>query len=283
MANPVGSPCLVDTKGSNQQNCYPPLSDSPFHLGPAVDLSILSLHLAGISSLLGDECCPKFIFKILPAFSLPRTNSLKRIGPHNITILSILFGSLLGDSYAERGKIGTRVILQQEYSNREYLKWFYTRLLEEGYCRAELPQMEDRIGSKGKIRNYYRARTFGYSSFNWLHDAFYKRSSDGSLIKGIPIGLLSTYLTPLALAHWIKDDGTVHANSLRFCTHSFTKEDVLILGEFLKSKYNIETSLHRQSPLKEQYKLYIKQESFPLLQSIVLPHKHKSKQIKIHL
>lgn len=32
---------------------YPPLSDSPYHLGAAVDLSILSLHLAGISSLLG--------------------------------------------------------------------------------------------------------------------------------------------------------------------------------------------------------------------------------------
>jgi len=32
---------------------YPPLSDTPFHTGPAVDLSILSLHLAGISSLLG--------------------------------------------------------------------------------------------------------------------------------------------------------------------------------------------------------------------------------------
>ena len=32
---------------------YPPLSDTPFHMGAAVDLSILSLHLAGISSLLG--------------------------------------------------------------------------------------------------------------------------------------------------------------------------------------------------------------------------------------
>ena len=32
---------------------YPPLSDSPYHLGAAVDLSILSLHIAGISSLLG--------------------------------------------------------------------------------------------------------------------------------------------------------------------------------------------------------------------------------------
>lgn len=33
--------------------CYPPLSDTPYQLGAAVDLSILSLHIAGISSLLG--------------------------------------------------------------------------------------------------------------------------------------------------------------------------------------------------------------------------------------
>ena len=32
---------------------YPPLSDTPYHSGPAVDLSILSLHIAGFSSLMG--------------------------------------------------------------------------------------------------------------------------------------------------------------------------------------------------------------------------------------
>jgi cytochrome c oxidase subunit 1 len=32
---------------------YPPLSDTPYHMGSAVDLSILSLHVAGVSSLLG--------------------------------------------------------------------------------------------------------------------------------------------------------------------------------------------------------------------------------------
>jgi heme/copper-type cytochrome/quinol oxidase subunit 1 len=32
---------------------YPPLSDTPYHLGSAVDLSILSLHVAGFSSLMG--------------------------------------------------------------------------------------------------------------------------------------------------------------------------------------------------------------------------------------
>lgn len=40
---------------------------------------------------------------------------IKRIGPHNIDILSILFGSLLGDAYAERrdGGAGTRITFEQ--------------------------------------------------------------------------------------------------------------------------------------------------------------------------
>lgn len=32
---------------------YPPLSDTPYHMGISVDLGILSLHVAGISSLMG--------------------------------------------------------------------------------------------------------------------------------------------------------------------------------------------------------------------------------------
>lgn len=36
-----------------QYNCYPPLSGSQSHSGPAVDLAIFALHLSGISSLLG--------------------------------------------------------------------------------------------------------------------------------------------------------------------------------------------------------------------------------------
>ncbi len=30
---------------------YPPLSDTPYHLGSAVDFSILALHIAGINYL----------------------------------------------------------------------------------------------------------------------------------------------------------------------------------------------------------------------------------------
>jgi hypothetical protein len=41
------------------------------------------------------------MISVLP-FSYPRFPSLKRIGPHNYNILSILIGSLLGDGTMEK-------------------------------------------------------------------------------------------------------------------------------------------------------------------------------------
>lgn len=52
-----------------------------------------------------------------------KLNSMKRIGPHNIDIMSIIIGSTLGDSHLEKraGGIGTRVIFEQSNKNVEYL------------------------------------------------------------------------------------------------------------------------------------------------------------------
>lgn len=64
------------------------------------------------------------------AFSDPNTKSYNRIGPHLEKMISIIFGTLLGDSYAERReyetlkgtvKGGTRICFQQENSNMEKL------------------------------------------------------------------------------------------------------------------------------------------------------------------
>jgi ubiquinol-cytochrome c reductase cytochrome b subunit len=49
--------------------------------------------------------------------------SEKRIGPHNLDILSIIYGSLLGDGHAEfrkQGK-GTRISFMQEFPHLHYL------------------------------------------------------------------------------------------------------------------------------------------------------------------
>jgi len=60
------------------------------------------------------------IFPILP-FSTGRISSLKRIGPHNYEILSILIGSLLGDGSMEKITDGYRFAFYQKGDHIEYL------------------------------------------------------------------------------------------------------------------------------------------------------------------
>jgi hypothetical protein len=64
-----------------------------------------------------------FSLAALPLLGSRRLNSMKRIGPHNLDILSLIIGSTLGDSHLEKraGGIGTRVIFEQSNKNVEYL------------------------------------------------------------------------------------------------------------------------------------------------------------------
>ena len=50
-----------------------------------------------------------------------KIRAVKRIGPHNMDILSIIFGTLLGDGYAEKRVNGTRITFYQEGSHKDYL------------------------------------------------------------------------------------------------------------------------------------------------------------------
>jgi ubiquinol-cytochrome c reductase cytochrome b subunit len=62
-----------------------------------------------------------FIFEMLIVPSRIRAD--QRIGPHNITILSIITGSLLGDAHAEyrsNGR-GTRISFYQEAAHLSYI------------------------------------------------------------------------------------------------------------------------------------------------------------------
>jgi len=52
-----------------------------------------------------------------------RIRAEARVGPHNNDIISIFYGTLLGDSHAEwrsKGR-GTRISISQEGNHREYL------------------------------------------------------------------------------------------------------------------------------------------------------------------
>lgn len=240
----------------------------------------------GQMSLWGKLMCPKWfeflniqsnvnIYSLSLPFILPKTRAIKRIGPHNFEVLSILIGSLLGDAYAEHHGQGTRFCFQQEHSNKPYLLWFHNYLSELGYCTTTIPLTTTRIGKGGKLRYVSRFRTYTYKSFNWIHSAFYKEG-----IKIIPVEI-GDYLSPLALAVWLMDDGGKVSSGLKIATNSFSKEEVEYLATLLRNKYGFKISVISAGHIN-QYNLYFSKSSMKLLAQIVKPYLHPSMYYKLN-
>jgi ubiquinol-cytochrome c reductase cytochrome b subunit len=89
---------------------------------------------------------------------ISKLKGIYRIGPHNKDVISIIFGSLLGDAYAEKRffKLGTRFSFSQEASHVKYLMFLHKFFSELGYCNPKLPVITTRLGNKGKVRKVAR-------------------------------------------------------------------------------------------------------------------------------
>jgi ubiquinol-cytochrome c reductase cytochrome b subunit len=137
---------------------------------------------------------------------------------------------------------------------------FWRFLSDRGYCSTKKPKLVIRTAKGGRVRYYCKVQSGSFSSFIWIHSIFYR---DG--VKIVP-SCIGEYLTPLALAVWIMDDGTAMAYGLKVATHNFSYNDVLFLCTVLKDKYDIVATLNRD---RDQWALYIHSESMPILRSIV--------------
>ena len=236
-------------------------------------------------------------------FSSPRVNPIKRIGPHNSEILSIFIGSLLGDGSMEKSLNGSRFVYSHAKLNGEYLLWLHQVISKLGYTDKIIPKFYIRKGSElvnelNVIRSYdsyfcicnwnetqrdcsysysYRLRSFTFYSLNWMYDAFYPNKTR----KVIP-DFINIYLTPLALAVWMMDDGTYFKNKgFKFSTNSFTLKEVQNLASILKTKYNLDTTMHK-SGLNNQYNIYVPKTSFIILREIVKPYFHPTMLYKLN-
>lgn len=212
-----------------------------------------------------------------------RLNSYERIGPHNIDILSIIIGSVLGDGYLEKRKsdLGTRIRFEQCSRNVEYLMWFHNYLSIRGYCNSKKPTLRIRIRKNEKIYFSYSTRTYSFTSFNWLRDMFYIFDlTQNKWKKIVPINI-GEYLTPLALAIWFMDDGSKKGSSVSIATNYFSEKEILFLSETIKTKYGIISS-KVSSGVNKGYSLYIHKNSLPLFSSIIKPYIVPSMYYKLH-
>jgi ubiquinol-cytochrome c reductase cytochrome b subunit len=90
-----------------------------------------------------------------------KLKGIYRIGPHNKDVISILFGSLLGNAQGDKRLLGkgTKFIFYQEASHINYLMFLHKLFSELSYCNSKLPVIKTRLGSKGKIRKVAKFST----------------------------------------------------------------------------------------------------------------------------
>lgn len=210
--------------------------------------------------------CPvQDIFNIdnsMTYFFIPNIRAKNRIGPHNQDVISVIFGGLLANAYANKRPIdGVRICYRQNVIHLQYLLWLYNFFYERGYVSNLTPRLYTRIVNK----NVYEGKefnTFTFRSFFWIHKLFY---SSGK--KKLPsYESLYTYLTPLALAIWIMDDGGFVISGVRIATYNFSYNEHLIIVKVLKDKYDLDCTIQT---IDKKYCIYIKSKSLEKLRKIV--------------
>jgi Cytochrome c oxidase subunit III/LAGLIDADG DNA endonuclease family len=211
----------------------------------------------------------------LPKLTTRRTPSTKRIGPHNYEVLCLLIGSLLGDGHLAKDPIGngSKFEIYQKGGHIEYILWLHEFLSKRGYCTENIPNIQSRI-INGKLAYYCRFRTYTYSSFNWIHEGFYPTLSSGQNSKKVIPVWIEEYLSPLALAIWIMDDGSwIKNRGLKLCTNCFTLKDTKFLVSILEKKYNLSIAIHSAGAI-DQYNIYLPKKNLPVLIPLVSPYMH---------
>ena len=117
------------------------------------------------------------------------------------------------------------------------------------------------------MRFNYRLTLFTFTSLTWIYDSFYT-IIEGSPKKIVPF-LISKYLTPIGLAHWIMQDGSYQKKQgIYIATNNFSYEDCKFLASILTTKYNLKTSVIKTG-IPNQWRISIWKESMPLLREIV--------------
>lgn len=235
----------------------------------------------------------KNYFIINKRFFHTNIRAINRIGPHNIDVISIIIGLLMGDGYAQnRTGEGVRIAIRQSVVHKDYLFFLYNFFLDRGYCTKLIPRLYTRkIKGINKVYNGYEFNTFTFRSFVWLHELFYKKGK-----KYINTEIVN-YFTPLALAIWIMDDGTWTGYGVRLATNAFTLKEVKILRDMLEFKFKLDctiqeisftsinsTSFSKKKEINQKkYSIYIKKNSIDKLKNLILKYMHSSMYYKLNI
>lgn len=187
--------------------------------------------------------------------------SLKKTLKLNNTQREIIIGLMLGDGHLETMNNGRTYRLKVEQSLRksDYVAWLFEKFNNFVLSKPKI---------KKKFRNGVATKNIGFSTVSHGSFRFYAQQFYVSGKKVVP-KMIGRLLSPLALAVWYMDDGSVKSKSHKakiINTQCFSKAEVLLLMKTLKDKFQIRTKLRKQ---KEGYQIYIFSESVDKFRKII--------------
>lgn len=184
----------------------------------------------------------------------------------------IIFGCLLGDGKLEmppRG-VNARLGFTQSKDHKEYFISVCDSL--SNICSGKYRESSYLDKRTGKT---YKALSFWSRALPLLNEFYHNFYVDK--VKRAPQDL--SLLTPLALAHWLMQDGSRGTSKgLYICTDSFTYADVERLTHYLMDRYNLKCSIHKAGG---NHRIYILAKSVETVKNLVLPFMHKSMLYKL--
>ena len=153
----------------------------------------------------------------------------------------VLIGTLLGDGCLETQNRGRTYRLKIEHSmtQKDYVDWKYQ--VFKNFTLSE-PRIHKRM-SYGSVRENHCFSTVSHGSLRFYGQQFYKNGK-----KTMP-KIISKMITPLALAVWFMDDGSIKSKQHRALvihSQSFNKQDLLNIIEVLDKKYGIKLTLRKR-------------------------------------
>nr|YP_007507244.1 LAGLIDADG endonuclease [Gonium pectorale]BAM85931.1 LAGLIDADG endonuclease [Gonium pectorale] len=211
----------------------------------------------------------KFNRSLHRKFYTGRIPANKRHGLHCFLFKQLLVGFMLGDGWLEKHGKGVRLAISLTEKFKDVAQFYLVLLYGLGYTNKfelGLPLVRKNKTTKP----YYQIKTFTFESLLPYFSLWYKQMGVRN-IKQLPDKeQLYELLSPFTLAVWIMGDGSgMRDGGFKIASHSFTKEQNMVLCNILAERYNIKTTLVNEKGL---YHIYVWKRSTHLLYVIVKPY-----------
>lgn len=188
----------------------------------------------------------------------------------------IIIGLMLGDGHMETQNNGRtyRLKVEQAIEHQDYVNWLHDNFKEWVLQKPAYKNKIDKRSGKKSVNIYFNTISHGALRFYAKQFYLHKR-------KIIP-ALISHWLTPMVLAVWFMDDGSIKSKFHKgkiINTQGFEKKEVQLLSKCLDEKFQIKSILRKQK--NDTWQLYLLSESIEKFYKIIKPYILPSMEYKL--